>query len=442
MATSATNSTLKKEKTATPSSYPHKSTRKQGGSRPASPSSGSTNKDNSSTPSAKPIPNYLKPTFSSRPEPLKQVKKTGHEDTAQKPSLLRRRSFDRPPSLHHHVHKLDPSSSDPKERLVRDRIIGPVRSSSFSSKNATSPKTAVDRYATAHKPGKSHQTVTTRTIGRSSSLSNKKVTNAPVLPKEPVSHDGAQNLDLESMLESNEESFLAHETEEILNDVSEEQVPSDSPKAEKDEVHNDAEETEVNNGEDDQNLIKGSNIPTVAKGETNVSASTKPVEETETELHQENENQLEGEENNDKLEESINANANPEDEAKVEAVNRERVEENIVNDNAVSEEELVGEEKKHEDMNRGNEGSEAMKPQEVQDQVVNNIVHEEEDKAPDAADSTQKKQVVQGSKKESHAAYNDVIEETKNKLLEERKNKVKALVGAFETVIDYESGSK
>ncbi|KAJ6673800.1 CALMODULIN-BINDING PROTEIN-LIKE PROTEIN [Salix viminalis] len=156
MATSATNSTLKKEKTATPSSHPHKSTRKQGaGSRPASPSSGSTNKDNPTTPSAKPIPNYLKPTFSSRPESLKQVKKsTGHEDTAQKPALLRRRSFDRPPSLHHHAHKLEPSSSDPKERLVRDRITGPVRSSSFSSKNATSPKTAVDRHATAHKPGK------------------------------------------------------------------------------------------------------------------------------------------------------------------------------------------------------------------------------------------------------------------------------------------------
>jgi hypothetical protein len=268
------------------------------------------------------------------------------------------------------------------------------------------------------------------------------VTNAPVLPKEPVGHDGTLNLDLETMLESNEESFLAHETEEILNDVSEEQVPSDSPKAENEEVHIDAEETEVNNGEDEK-LIKGSNIPTVAGGEINVSALAKPVEETETELHQENEDQLEGEDNNGKLEESINANANPEegiaDEAKVEAVDKERVEENIVNDNAVSDEELVGEEKKHEDMNQGNEGSEELKPHEGQDQVVKKA-HEEE-KAPDAADS-QKKQVVQGNKKESHAAYNDVIEETKNKLLEERKNKVKALVGAFETVIDYESGSK
>ncbi|KAF4358546.1 hypothetical protein G4B88_015931 [Cannabis sativa] len=40
--------------------------------------------------------------------------------------------------------------------------------------------------------------------------------------------------------------------------------------------------------------------------------------------------------------------------------------------------------------------------------------------------------------KESQA-YNNVIKETASKLMEKRKNKVKALVGAFETVIDYES---
>lgn len=32
---------------------------------------------------------------------------------------------------------------------------------------------------------------------------------------------------------------------------------------------------------------------------------------------------------------------------------------------------------------------------------------------------------------------NDVIEETKSKLLEERKSRVKALVGAFETVLSF-----
>lgn len=43
----------------------------------------------------------------------------------------------------------------------------------------------------------------------------------------------------------------------------------------------------------------------------------------------------------------------------------------------------------------------------------------------------------QGSKKDN-TAYNDVIEETASKLREQRRNKVKALVGAFETVISLE----
>ncbi|XP_021903118.1 uncharacterized protein LOC110818521 [Carica papaya] len=53
------------------------------------------------------------------------------------------------------------------------------------------------------------------------------------------------------------------------------------------------------------------------------------------------------------------------------------------------------------------------------------------------------KQAVGGGqgKKESPIAYNNVIEETASKLLEKRKNKVKALVGAFETVIDYETAA-
>ena len=44
-----------------------------------------------------------------------------------------------------------------------------------------------------------------------------------------------------------------------------------------------------------------------------------------------------------------------------------------------------------------------------------------------------RRQGIQGKKEV--AAYNDVIEETVSKLLEKRKSKVKALVGAFETVI-------
>ncbi|XP_047306658.1 protein starmaker-like [Impatiens glandulifera] len=46
------------------------------------------------------------------------------------------------------------------------------------------------------------------------------------------------------------------------------------------------------------------------------------------------------------------------------------------------------------------------------------------------------------NKKETSMAYNDVIEETKRKLLQDRKNKVLALVGAFETVMSIDQGQK
>ncbi|TKY45783.1 calmodulin binding [Spatholobus suberectus] len=46
----------------------------------------------------------------------------------------------------------------------------------------------------------------------------------------------------------------------------------------------------------------------------------------------------------------------------------------------------------------------------------------------------------QGHKKEPLS--NDVIEETASKLLEARKNKVRALAGAFQTVIDHQTTSK
>jgi hypothetical protein len=46
---------------------------------------------------------------------------------------------------------------------------------------------------------------------------------------------------------------------------------------------------------------------------------------------------------------------------------------------------------------------------------------------------------VEGKKKQNPGLYNNVIEETASKLTELRKSKVKALVGAFETVISLDS---
>ena len=43
-------------------------------------------------------------------------------------------------------------------------------------------------------------------------------------------------------------------------------------------------------------------------------------------------------------------------------------------------------------------------------------------------------------KKDAQGLFNNVIEETASKLVESRKSKVKALVGAFETVISLQDG--
>ena len=65
-----------------------------------------------------------------------------------------------------------------------------------------------------------------------------------------------------------------------------------------------------------------------------------------------------------------------------------------------------------------------------------------EEKKPEVVMNTESSKRQVGHAKKESQAYNDVIEETASKLLEKRKNKVKALVGAFETVIDKETPSK
>ncbi|KAF2562083.1 hypothetical protein F2Q70_00014194 [Brassica cretica] len=88
-------------------------------------------------PVEKPLPNYLKPTISSRPDPVKFLKK----NNAGEDKLLRRRSFDRPPS------SLTSPSTSPSQKSLntsplarpRDRPVVPrekkpvtgLRSASF-----------------------------------------------------------------------------------------------------------------------------------------------------------------------------------------------------------------------------------------------------------------------------------------------------------------------
>merc|ERR1711874_959644 len=84
--------------------------------------------------------------------------------------------------------------------------------------------------------------------------------------------------------------------------------------------------------------------------------------------------------------------------------------------------------------------------QEVDDELGskdNDLENDETEEEPKEEDSTSKvvvenQHVVTNGKKDT-AAYKNVIEEAESELRELRRNKVKALVGAFENVISHES---
>ncbi|XP_058000771.1 LOW QUALITY PROTEIN: uncharacterized protein LOC110657275 [Hevea brasiliensis] len=205
------NSALKKEKKVTSSSNSHNIHKQANNPKPATGSS--TDKDKS-TPSSKPVPNYLKPTFSSRSESLNLVGKTINEDAT--PKLLRGRSFDRPSSAARAQKSL--ISPDHKERLAsRDRPMA-IQSSSFSasSRTRTSTKPALERSFRSLKPIRS-QASGAGVIKRSSSFSrvsnlskNGSNPNAPHSSKVPNSRHSTEALSLETGQERYEE-FMVQE---------------------------------------------------------------------------------------------------------------------------------------------------------------------------------------------------------------------------------------
>nr|POE66764.1 hypothetical protein CFP56_63907 [Quercus suber] len=212
--------------------------------------------------------------------------------------------------------------------------------------------------------------------------------------------------------------------------------------------------------------IKSSTNPAATKKEFhNALASTKGLDVTQTSSH---ESEEEGETLVHEVEEVVNVDVGTETESNISEVPKSEdfedgsvVESDHV-DSFIEDEhkvnpcdipevkedkgEVKGEDSEAENKNEGNMvdekevvdgGSEGLNLKEVQDVEVGAV---EETKPEVVNTASSKRQVGQG-KKESQA-YNDVIEETASKLLEKRKNKVKALVGAFETVIDIETPSK
>ncbi|XWS72828.1 hypothetical protein CRYUN_Cryun02cG0073900 [Craigia yunnanensis] len=402
MATTKRESTLGKEKSGTSpsnSSITH-------GQRRVSP--GSTEKQ---------VPNYLKSTMSSRNDAIKNFKKNGPEDTSQRPNLLRRRSFDRPPSAAR-VHKALISPGREKPTIFR---------SASSSKTTTAPKSTLERVPKKPNAGKPLILSSSRSMKKTTNPLSKKGSTSSASKKPPSSNDKKEAQNLETKHEN--EETLDHQLEEVLKDDQGEIDDFEILKAEESEHSDFVDITEVRSVEEGK--YTPADISTVPQ-EQNVPQT----EEMEDKFHEEKSDHTQHDEH-----EEINVGHDhqekiPHEEAKTETEDKGEGEDCATDEVAATKE--IGEEKQLKCRQEDDEGS--LQGLESSKEAI--IEGEVEEPEPEAENVVAKSQVQAGhGKKESTTPYNDVIEETASKLLEERKNKVRALVGAFETVIDKESSN-
>ncbi|XVF35742.1 hypothetical protein REPUB_Repub18cG0172500 [Reevesia pubescens] len=408
MATTRRESSLEKEKRGT---SPSSSSITHDQRRP-SLSSGSTEKQ---------VPNYLKPTITSRSDAIQNVNKTGAV-------LLRRRSFDRPASAARLQKELTSPGRDKPTTF---------RSASFSSKSTTAPKaTAATLERVAKKPnaGKPQTFSSSRSMKKTPNPTpaNKGSTSS-VSKKPPSSNDKkvAQNLEIRHENEEN----LDHQVEEVVKNEQGEIDDVEIPKAEESEHPDVVDTTEVKSVEEGKSTPD--NISTVSQ-EHNVLQT----EEMEDNFHEEKSDHIQhNEDNENQNKEEIDVghdhqeNIPHREEAKIET-DEDEAEDNATEVVATTKE--IGEAKQLESRQENDEGSE----QGLESSKEEIVEREVEESKAKAANVVAKSQAQTGyGKKESPTPYNDVIEETASKLLEERKNKVRALVGAFETVIDKETSN-
>ncbi|KAK4354831.1 hypothetical protein RND71_027025 [Anisodus tanguticus] len=402
-----------------------------------SPNSSTTNspvrKRADSTISNKNVPNYLKPTMSS----------SGDSNIHNKPTLTRRRSFDKPPVA------TSPKNANPNERILQS-------SSSFSSKtSSTSQKPLSDRlYRTPHmtkdatgkqhgtgtyaRPGTMKKITTTGTVSKkqeaSSTNDKHKLRNDQdghngSTPKESITNSSHVTEDVIPQAESDQDdTYKLRNNQDDHNDSTPKaSVITNSSHATVDVIP----QAELSEQEDNQELP-------LTDTESDVIINNSETAATDTE---ENNSAIEDQE---ELSENVN-NAKIVEE-NLEIIKREKPEEaQLVEGTSTSNpkepEEMTNElnehhleentvkvvdanQQKKEEEEGGNQEKEAVMAEEGESVKETNTT---------VAASKPQRQVVQG--KNESVISNDVIEETASKLREQRKNRVRALAGAFETVI-------
>ncbi|CAL0305679.1 unnamed protein product [Lupinus luteus] len=399
----------------------------------------------------KKVPNYLKPTISSslvEPHSFNIPK----NDASNKPIINRRRSYDKPPSPSRLPKKTHPS---PPYSRQHNALVSPGprgRSLPLPSKSTNSSKPIPERLSKTPKEGKLHQpALFAKSDKKSRSPSPSTSINFKKVPKDASSDStiGSESNIIETTTEVTSVETGPEVKENMNEKVEVEQVQKVEKQEEKEVENKPASEVpphvehehehgnkhnhevelydEVHVQSDhDENVI-----PTVSEEEA-------AKEEADEDKHDEHENRNQEQCNNvnEIIPEIKHSTTEEEVEVKEKKEEEEEeygqiIEEHHKSENSNVEEAVVEEEKE------GFEGgiSEEVNENKEGEDDEENVEREVKEELKTEEDSTQHKQQVQHGKKETQVS-NDVIEETASMLMEARKNKVRALAGAFQTVID------
>ncbi|CAL5358741.1 unnamed protein product [Camellia sinensis] len=351
----------------------------------------------SSTPPERHVRNYLRPTINSRLDLNSTIDAT--KQASNSPTLNRRRSFDKPPSPTPQRAHTSTIGNNSTERNLK--------SSSVLTKTQSLPKSHLEKPSSA----KTHQERTLKSLkeaGKSHSL-HSRIPNSSVKKSTNTGVNKKQNRNAISSDAPSTKSLTAPDIAESTHVI--EPIQED-----KESLVTDVEEDKEVKVESDNELPAEISIPEdkKAKNKNNQNVSLQPSEPL-TVLEDQNE--------------AIDVqNEEPEDKLAVETREEHNKDES---NKSQTEPKVEGEEgEKGEESENENEGNQTVgKESELGDVGT-------ETKAEEVKNVTESSNARQGGQgKKDTQAYNDVIEETASKLLEKRKNKVKALVGAFETVI-------
>ncbi|KAI3453962.1 hypothetical protein Pfo_010625 [Paulownia fortunei] len=418
-----------------------------------------------STASQKHIPNYLKPTMSSATTDVskQQGKKPASSDSGHKPTHSRRGSFDKTPTPTQKTRV----STNPSLRS----------SSSFSGKTIASPKSVPGKNLKAlTKDAEKHRSLyatPVSTVKKSNTCTKQQETeNSTSATKEQITGTPHENVEHPNIFSVPEPEIQPEDQESSITEAEEEQtgqVVSNNEKGTYDLLLEDQEplnieQTEAESDDKDAKIVIAESstvlehqdpLKTITEAEEEqtgqvVSNNEKGtydllledqeplnIEQTEAESDDKDAKIVIAESEDKSYIEETSSKQQDLEEHIMNVINSSNSGENVAdNPNEEAEEKEVKEvevvvEEKEKALNKKDEAAIGSEAHESMETEVQEVVEEKKQESENAA--TKQQQRAQGKK--DSAVSNDVIEETASKLREQRKNKVRALAGAFETVI-------